>query len=312
MGVDDGAVEGSASGAVPEGPPASPAPAATAAPVEFPEALGGGGDGVVDLELDRAHSARMYDYYLGGTTNFPADREAAGRAMAVFPAVLAAARTNRQFMHRTTRHLAAAGMRQFLDVGTGIPTSPNLHEIAQETAPDARVVYTDNDPIVLAHAQALLRSRPEGRTAYAQADVRDPKALLAHPVLRDTLDLDRPIALSLIAVLHFVPDGPGTSAAHEIVEHFKDALAPGSTLAVSHVTPDFAPEPVRRLADAYERSGTAAQARTREEVARFFDGWELLEPGVTVTRCWRPDPSRDLAGVTDAEAACYGAVARKP
>lgn len=266
-------------------------------------------EGVVDLELDRAHSARMYDYYLGGTTNFPADRESAGRAMVAFPAVLVAARANRQFMHRSVRHLTRAGMRQFLDVGTGIPTSPNLHEIAQETAPEARVVYTDNDPIVLAHAQALLRSHPEGATAYSQCDAHDPEALIKSPELSETLDLDRPVALSLIALLHFLP---GRRIAHDIVGYLKDALPVGSTLTISHVTPDFDPAAVSRAVGAYETAGTPVQARTREEIARFFDGWELLEPGITATHRWRPDPERDLAQVTDAEAACYAGVARKP
>jgi len=266
-------------------------------------------DGAVDLELDRAHSARMYDYYLGGTTNFPADREGAGRAMVAFPAALVAARANRQFMHRSVRHLARLGMRQFLDIGTGIPTSPNLHEIVQEEAPEARVVYMDNDPIVLAHARALLHSSPEGRTAYSQGDVHAPGELLKSPELLGTLDMDRPVALSLIALLHFVP---GDRTAHDVVEHFKEALPAGSTLTVSHVTPDFTPGPVAGLARAYESAGTPARARTREEFTRFFDGWELLEPGVTVTHRWRPDPAHDLSGVTDAEAACYAAVARKP
>ncbi|WP_344632837.1 SAM-dependent methyltransferase [Streptomyces glaucosporus] len=266
-------------------------------------------DGVIDLELDRAHSARMYDYYLGGHTNFPADREAAGRAMAVFPSLLVTARANRRFMHRATRHLALGGMRQFLDVGTGIPTSPNLHEVAQEVAPESRVVYADNDPIVLAHAQALLRSHPAGRTAYAHADVTDPAALLAAPEVRETLDLERPVALSLNALLHFVP---GRTRAHEIVEFLKDALPSGSTLAISHVTPDFDPEGIARLVEAYRAAGTPGQARTWEEFTRFFDGWELLEPGVTTSHRWRPDAGDEFGGVTDAEAACYAAVARKP
>lgn len=263
----------------------------------------------LDLELDRAHSARMYDYFLGGTTNFPADRESAGKAMAVFPAVLVAARANRQFMHRSVRHLTQLGMRQFLDVGTGIPTSPNLHEIAQETAPDARVVYTDNDPIVLTHAQALLRSRPEGRTAYSQCDAQSPEALLKSAEVCETLDLGRPVALSLIALLHFIP---GERAAHDVVEYFKEALPSGSTLTISHVTPDFDPETLTRVVGAYAAAGTLVQARTGEEFTRFFDGWELLDPGITVTHRWRPDAEHDLSRVTDAEAACYAAVARKP
>ncbi|HZG06125.1 MAG TPA: SAM-dependent methyltransferase [Streptomyces sp.] len=266
-------------------------------------------DGVVDLELDRAHSARMYDYYLGGHTNFPADREAAGRALAAFPAALVAARANRRFMHRSTRYLARSGMRQFLDIGTGIPTSPNLHEVAQEVAPESRVVYADNDPIVLAHAQALLRSHPAGRTAYTQADVTDPAAVLNAPEVRETLDLERPVALSLNALLHFVP---GEHRAHEIVEYFKKALPSGSALVISHATPDFDPEGVARATEVYRAAGTPLQARTREEFARFFDGWELVEPGIAVSHRWRPDSEDEPGNVTDAEAACYAAVAYKP
>lgn len=260
----------------------------------------------VDLQLDRAHSARMYDYYLGGRTNFPADREAVGKVMAVFPAALAGARANREFMHRSTRHLAGRGLRQFLDIGTGIPTSPNLHEIAQSLAPDARIVYVDNDPIVLAHAQALLRSHPDGRTAYVQADLTDPGAILEAPGLRETLDLSRPVALSLNAVLHFVPDERG---AHTIVEKLKDALVPGSALTISHGTADFAPVAARGATDVYRAAVTTAQLRTRDEFAKFFDGWDLVEPGITATHRWRPDEHGGISGITDAEASCYAAVA---
>ncbi|MFI5757279.1 SAM-dependent methyltransferase [Streptomyces sp. NPDC051569] len=265
--------------------------------------------GTVDLELDRAHSARMYDYYLGGTTNFPADREAAGRAMAAFPSILATARINRRFMHRSVRFLARSGMRQFLDIGTGIPTSPNLHEVAQGEVPDAHVVYTDNDPIVLTHARALLHSDPAGRTAYVHADVTLPEALLAAEEIRATLDFTRPIALSLNALLHFVTD---EHDAHEIVEHLKDALPSGSTLAIAHVTTEFDPEGIARLTGAYRAAGTPGQARTREEIARFFTGWELFEPGITPSHAWRPDPGDQGENVTDKEAACYVGVARKP
>jgi hypothetical protein len=266
-------------------------------------------DGVVDLELDRAHSARMYDYFLGGVTNFPADREAAGRAMAAFPSILIAARTNRRFLQRSTRHLARLGMEQFLDIGTGIPTSPNLHEVAQAINPGARVVYTDNDPIVLAHARALLHSHPDGSTAYMQADVTDPDTLLAHPVLRSELDFTKPIALSLNALLHFVTH---PHDAYGIVERLKDALPSGSTLTITHITPDFDPEAIARLVAAYRAAGTPGQARTRDEVRRFFTGWDLLPPGVTPTLRWHPDPDDLHDNVTDAEAACYAGIARKP
>ncbi|MFE8941958.1 MULTISPECIES: SAM-dependent methyltransferase [unclassified Streptomyces] len=265
---------------------------------------------VVDLEMDRPHSARMYDYFLGGITNFPADRDAAARAMGAFPSILIAARSNRAFMHRSTRHLAEQGMDQFLDIGTGIPTSPNLHEVAQTTTPHAHVVYTDNDPIVLAHARALLHSHPEGRTAYVPGDVTDPTALLEHPALRDELDFTRPIALSLNALLHFVTDQHHD--VRGIVARLKDALPSGSTLTISHVTPDFDPDAIARLAAIYQAAGTPGQARTRDEILTFFDGWELLDPGLVPILRWRPDPHEAHLNFSDADAACYAGIARKP
>ncbi|HEV2638155.1 MAG TPA: SAM-dependent methyltransferase [Actinocrinis sp.] len=264
-------------------------------------------DPKVDLELDRAHSARMYDYYLGGTTNFPADREAVGRVLTAFPQALIAARSNRGFMRRATRYLAEHGLRQFLDVGTGIPTQPNLHEIAQSVAPQARIVYVDNDPIVLAHAQALLLSAPEGRTTYMQADLSEAGAILKSPVLHETLDLTQPVALSLNAVLHFVPDN---DEAYRIVQTFKEALPLGSALAISHGTGDFTTN-VEQGAAIYRSVGTSTQLRTLAEFTRFFDGWDLTEPGVTLSHRWRPDEETAASEITDAEASCYVAIARK-
>ncbi|MFF7636090.1 SAM-dependent methyltransferase [Kitasatospora sp. NPDC008050] len=261
----------------------------------------------VNLELHRAHSARMYDYFLGGVTNFAADREAAGRAKAVMPWIETTARINRAFMHRSTRALAEAGIDQFLDVGTGIPTSPNLHEIAQRVNPGATVVYADNDPIVLAHAKALLIGTPEGRTAYVQADVTDPAALLASAELREALDFSRPIALSLNALLHFVPDELGT---YDIVEHFKGSLVSGSALAMTHVTSDFAPTEIARLVEIYQGAGTALQSRSEQEFTRFFGDWELVAPGVVPTQRWRPDGPEVAA--SDIESSVYAAVALKP
>jgi O-methyltransferase involved in polyketide biosynthesis len=266
-------------------------------------------ENAIDLQLDRPHSARMYDYYLGGRTNFTADREAVGKVMAAFPAALVAARANREFMHRSTRYLAQAGLRQFLDVGTGIPTQPNLHEVAQLVAPDARIFYVDNDPIVLAHAASLLQSNPQGSTDYVQADLTQPDAVLASPVLRRALDLRQPVALSLNAVLHFISDAHG---AHEIVDRLKDALAPGSALIISHGTADFAPDEAAQASRIYQAAGTSAQPRSLVDVELFFRGWDLVEPGITTTHRWRPDDTGHLSDITDAEAGVYGAVARKP
>ncbi|MYS22131.1 O-Methyltransferase involved in polyketide biosynthesis [Streptomyces sp. DvalAA-14] len=265
--------------------------------------IGTGIDTEVSLNIHVPHSARMYDYFLGGTTNFPPDREAAGRALAVFPYARTAARANRGFMRRSIRHLAESGIEQFLDIGTGIPTSPNLHEIAQRVVPRARVMYADNDPIVLIHAEALLQGTPEGFTAYVQADVNEPEALL--DAARDILDFTEPIALSMNALLHFVPE-----RAHQITEVFKAQLPRGSALAISHLTPAFAPEETERLAQVYTAAGTPTRARDRAEFARFFSGWELLDPGIVATPRWRPGQGGDGdEPTTDPEASCYGAVA---
>ncbi|MCT9093937.1 SAM-dependent methyltransferase [Streptomyces sp. ASQP_92] len=266
------------------------------------------GTDVVDLQLDRPHSARMYDYFLGGITNFPADRDAAAKTIAAFPATLIAARSNRAFMRRSTRYLAQAGLDQFLDIGTGIPTSPNLHEVAQSVNPRARVVYTDNDPIVLTHARALLHSHPEGATAYLPADITDPAALLDHPVLRSAFDFDRPIALSLNALLHFVTD---QHDAYGIVQKLKDALPAGSYLIISHATPDFDPAAIARVTGIYKEAGTPVQARTQDQIARFFTDWQLIDPGLQPILRWRPNPDEAHSTFTDADAACYAGVARK-
>ncbi len=194
----------------------------------------------VDLREDIPHSARMYDYYLGGKDNYAADREAAEQALAVFPHLRTYASQNRAFLHRAVRYLAAdAGVRQFVDVGTGIPTSPNLHEIAQRVAPDARIVYVDNDPIVLVHARALLTGTPQGRTAYVDADLRRPDEMIAVPEFAATLDPARPIALSLIAILHFFPDADRPA---DIVARLCERLPAGSFLVVSHGTAELAPQ----------------------------------------------------------------------
>jgi hypothetical protein len=268
------------------------------------------GFSAAEIDTSKPHPARLYDFYLGGKDHYEIDREAAFEALAAFPSIQTCAQVNRLFMHRATRWLTAqAGIRQFLDIGTGIPTEPNLHQIAQGVAPDARVVYADNDPIVLTHARALLRSTPEGRTAYIHADVREPESILTAAALHDTLDLSRPVALSLNAVLHFVPD---EFKPYDLVARLVDALPSGSYLVLSHCTGDFAPDEWAEMVSLYHRRGIPAQVRTADEVARFFDGLELLEPGVEVPHRWKPDADQPLADVTDAEASFYVGVARKP
>jgi hypothetical protein len=262
----------------------------------------------VDLKTDQPHSARMYDYYLGGKDHFPTDREAAEQTLTVFPNARIAAQANRAFMIRTTRYLAGqVGIRQFLDIGTGIPTSPNLHEAAQGIAPDARVVYADNDPIVLTHARALLASTPAGRTAYLDADLHHPESILDAPELRATLDLTRPVALSLIATIHFFPDSEDP---HAILDRLLQALPSGSHLTLTHATADY-DEGMERVAAAYRANGIPAQQRGRADVARFFDGLDLIDPGIQIVHRWRPDDDTPN-NLTDAQVSFYGAVGRKP
>ncbi|MGP3976339.1 SAM-dependent methyltransferase [Streptomyces sp. 8N114] len=239
-----------------------------------------------DLGLDRHHSARIYDYFLGGKTNFPPDREVAEKLLAAFPGFRIAAHANRAFMHRAARLLAARGIHQFLDIGTGIPTSPNLHEVAQAVVPQARVVYADNDPIVLAHARALLTGSPEGRTAYVEADITEPDTILRSRQVRETLDLDRPIALCLVGLLHYITD---EQDAYGIVRHLVDAMPSGSYVVISQCTPDFAPEEWEEAINVYKADGGSAQVRSRAEFTRFFEGLELMEPGIEVPHRWHPD-----------------------
>jgi hypothetical protein len=260
----------------------------------------------VELNTNVAHPARVYDYWLGGKDNFPADAAAAEQAMEALPQIVDGARANRAFLRRSVRWLAAeAGIRQFLDIGTGIPTSPNVHEIAQGVAPDSRIVYVDNDPIVLVHARALLTSTPEGVTDYVDADLHEPDLILA--AARRTLDFDRPIALMLLTILQLLPDDHEPYA---IVRQLVDALAPGSYLVLSQPASDVHPEgaagAARRLSQGMPASVTL---RSHEQVARFFDGLEWVEPGLLQVQRWHPDPTdTDL----DRKVSVYGGVARKP
>lgn len=261
----------------------------------------------VEIDTGKPHPARMYDWYLGGKDNYPVD-EAMGRQMlALDPRVPVMARVNRAFMHRATRWLAGNGIRQFLDIGTGIPTEPNLHQVAQEIAPDARVVYCDNDPIVLAHAAALLRSTPAGVTEYLQADVRDPATILEGA--GKVLDLGRPVALSLVALLHFISDEDG---AHELVDRLLAALPSGSYLMMTHATADFTPEESAAATEKLKAAGVTLALRSREEFGRFFDGLELVDPGVAVVPDWHPELGEPVPGQEDGVIPGYGAVARKP
>ncbi|MFJ5926499.1 SAM-dependent methyltransferase [Kitasatospora sp. NPDC092948] len=261
----------------------------------------------VTLDIHRPHSARVNDYFLGGTTNFEPDRDLAAMLLALLPSAPVAAQANRAFMRRTTRMLAQRGITQFLEVGIGIPDSPDLHEVAQEVDPACRVVYADNDAIVLTHGQALLRSTPEGRIRLIQADVRDPEHVLDAVENVGTIDLSRPVALSMVGLLHFVPDNDRVYA---IAQAFRQRLCPGSALVVSHLTPDFAPAAVAHAARTYTAWGMPVRARTGTEIARLFTGWNLVDPGIVAASRWRPDADRNA--VSDAQASHYGAVGVRP
>ncbi|MBW8804416.1 MAG: SAM-dependent methyltransferase [Catenulisporales bacterium] len=261
----------------------------------------------VDLRMDVPHSARVYDYLIGGKTNFEADRIAAHASVEAWPSLPISMRTTRSFMHRVVRHLTEKhGVRQFLDIGTGIPTSPNLHEVAQAIAPEARVAYVDNDPIVLTHARALMSSTAEGRTCYLDADFRDPESIIDDPKLRDVIDFTRPVALSLIAIVHFVLDEHDPQG---IVRRFMDALAPGSYLALTVFTGDTDPEGVGGVSREYNARGIPLQVRDKAETEAFFKGYELLDPGVTLVHHWHPDA--DAEPIRDQDIAMYAGVAVK-
>jgi hypothetical protein len=260
-----------------------------------------------------ATAARIYDYHLGGTHNFPADREAAAVMLRMFPLISKMARTNRAFLRRTVQYLAAeAGVRQFLDIGSGIPTEGNVHEIVQRVAPEATVVYVDIDPVAVAESLELLEGND--RATAIRGDLRQPQEILAHRQVRSTLDFDQPIGLLLAAVLHFVPDD---ALAYGAVDQLRAGLAPGSYLAISHMTADDAEYRNDDIDVAHElyrsRTATPVGLRSRPQFERFFSGLDLVEPGVVWSPQWRPAPDdpQDFADNPKASAN-LGAVARIP
>jgi hypothetical protein len=243
-----------------------------------------------------AHQARMYDYLLGGKDNYAADRAAADEVTRILPEQAFAARANRAFLGRAVRYLAAeAGIRQFLDIGTGIPTAGNTHEVAQAVAPEARVVYVDYDPLVLAYAQDLLASSEQGATNYIHADLREVDTVLDQAA--QLLDFTQPVAVTMLAILHVIGD---SDSPHAIVARLLDAVPPGSYLAISHTGSDlFSQEALEGIMDvAGRRMQQQAVPRTREQVARFFEGTDLVEPGLVRVEEWRPEPSTNLANIS--------------
>ncbi|WP_026249817.1 MULTISPECIES: SAM-dependent methyltransferase [unclassified Streptomyces] len=253
------------------------------------------------IDTGRPHSARIYDYLLGGKDNYRVDQQAGDELVAAAPQERAGARANRAFLERAVRHVVGAGVRQILDIGTGLPHSPNVHEVALEAAPDVRVAYVDNDPIVTAHADALLRS--SDTIGVALADLRDPRAVVEHPHVLDVIDFDRPLALLLTSVLHFLTDA---HRPERIVATLREALPAGSYLVLSHATDDFADCTAAQAV--YDTATTPLTPRSHNEISKFFDGLELLPPGLVSVPSWRPDtpPSARPAAI-----GVYGAVALK-
>jgi hypothetical protein len=232
-----------------------------------------------EIDVTKPATARVYDYWLGGKDNFAADRVAGEDVARMLPNIRTIARENRRFLGIAVRRLAELGVRQFLDIGTGIPTSPNTHEVAQSIHPDARVVYVDHDPIVLAHARAMMRCPAPGRTGYVDGDLRDPDKILASRVTRELLDFDQPIGLLLIAVLHFVKDSDGAA---DILKTLIDALPAGSHVAITHVTAEYDPEGIGKGIAVYDRAGMPVQCRSAAELEELVTGLGLrvLDPGV--------------------------------
>ena len=244
-----------------------------------------------EIDLERPSIARVYDYWLGGAHNFAADRALADQALGIMPSLKSAIMTNRAFLRRAVRYLASAGVRQFLDLGSGIPTVGNVHEVARQSAPGSRVVYVDLDPVAVAHSRSLLAG--DTRVTVLQADIRDPATVLESSEVNDLLNLDEPVAVLMVALLHFVPDSDDPAG---IIAGYRDRLVAGSHLALSQlgVEPGEEPEGWQRYRDLYAASVTPLSSRTKAEVTALFAGFELVDPGVTRIPLWRPETPDDL------------------
>ncbi|MGW0575000.1 SAM-dependent methyltransferase [Streptomyces sp. NPDC002920] len=257
-----------------------------------------------EIDTSKPHPARMYDYFLGGKDNYEVDQEAAEKFIQAAPEVRVGVRANRGFMHRAVRHVVAeGGIRQILDIGTGLPTEPNVHQIARAIAPETRIAYVDNDPIVSAHSLALIDD--EADTSVVLADLRDPRGVLDHPEVRKIIDFDRPVALMLVAILHFVTEAEDPNA---VVATLRDALPTGSYLILSHATGDVHDDGRKDAAAVYKTATASMNPRTRAQVLDFFGDFTLVDPGLVLVPDWRPDepvrPGTPPIGI-------YGGVARK-
>ncbi|MEW2523018.1 SAM-dependent methyltransferase [Actinacidiphila alni] len=270
-------------------------------------------DGVTDqgfpvdeIDTSRPHPARMYDYFLGGWDNYEVDREAAQRVLDVAPDVVLGARANREFLRRAVRYLVEeCGVRQIIDIGTGIPTSPNTHEIAHEVSPDVRIAYIDNDPIVATHAGARLIGT--GNTGFFLGDMREPRTILEHPTISELIDFDEPVALLLVSVLHFVTDEEDPAG---MLATLREALPAGSYLVLSHATADFHAEVAPEVMEVYKKATASLTARSHAEVLALFDGYDLVEPGLVQVPLWHPEDGSELTPEELRRIGVYGGVAR--
>jgi hypothetical protein len=258
------------------------------------------------IPLDRPSAARMYDYYLGGSHNFDLDRKLAEQAMAMWPDLPLIMRANRAFLRRAVNYVLGQGIDQFLDIGSGIPTVGNVHEVAQTANPNARVVYVDVDPVAVAHSQAILQGT--SGVAAIQGDVRQPEQILSHPEVRRLLDFDRPMAMLLVALLHFIPDD---EAAGNALRVLRDALPHGSYLVISHASYEGMPSESREHEQLYARTPTPMRMRSRAEIERLFDGLEFIEPGLVYIPLWRPEGPNDLFLDEPERCTGFAGVARK-
>ena len=256
------------------------------------------------IDLERPSAARIYDYLLGGSHNFAVDRALAGKMLEAFPEAMEDAQANRAFLRRAVKVCAEAGIRQFIDIGSGIPTAGNVHQVAEQYAPDAHIVYVDLDPVAVAHSQAILAD--DDRATAIQADVRQPHSILDHPETRKLIDVDAPVALLTVAVLHFVSDDQQPA---RVVAEYADRLAPGSHLVLSHIASDINPEMARRLTELSARTTTPGTFRSHAEVSAMFNGWTLLEPGLVPVPLWRPDSPIDAEDADSSRV--YAGVGRK-
>ncbi len=273
---------------------------------QWPRGQISGFDRAARIDARLPHSARVYDYWLGGKDNFAADRDAAEEAISANPGIVADVRANRAFLTRSVRYLASeCGISQFLDIGTGLPAASNTHEVAQAADPTARIVYVDNDPVVLTHARALLTSGSAGRCEYVSADLRDQATILR--AAAGTLDLSRPVAVLLLLILHLIPDADDP---HLVVSSLLAAMPPGSYLVLAHPSSDVRTDAITEMARRMNQrlGGTKTTLRDHEAVTRFFAGLDLAAPGVVQPQQWHPEPAEPVP----AEVAAWCGVARKP